>query len=66
MEIDKFWLLKWIDVNKKKLYSFICENFIKFVSMKVKSFDFREEKKNDERCVGRIWYVEKKFALGIC
>ena len=45
MEIDKFWLLKWIDVNKKKLYSFICENFIKFVSMKVKSFDFREEKK---------------------
>ena len=50
----------------KKLYSFGCENYIKFVSMKVKSFDFREEKKNDERCVGRIWYVEKKFAWGIC
>ena len=28
--------------------------------MEVKSFDFREEKKNDERCVGRIWHVEKK------
>ena len=27
--------------------------------MEVKSFDFREEK-NDERCVGRIWHVEKK------
>ena len=28
--------------------------------MDVKSFDFKEEKKNDERCVGRIWHVEKK------
>ena len=44
---------------KKQLYSFGCENYIKFVSMGVKSFDFREEK-NDERCVGRIWHVEKK------
>ena len=28
--------------------------------MEVKSSDFREEKKNDERCVGRIWHVEKE------
>ena len=33
------------------IYSFGCENYIKFVSMEIKSFDFREEKKNDERCV---------------
>ena len=44
MEIDKFWLLKWIDVNIY-IYSFGCENYIKFVSMEVKIFDFREEKK---------------------
>ena len=62
MEIDKFWLLKWIYLDKKKLYSFGCENYIKFVRMEVKSFDFREEKKN-ERCVGRIWHVEKKKKL---
>ena len=33
--------------------------------MEVKSFDFREEKKNDERCVqvGRIRPVEKKKKL---
>ena len=31
--------------------------------MEVKSFDFREEK-NDERCVGRIWHVEKKNCMG--
>ena len=45
MEIDNFWSLKWIDLDKKKLYSFGCENYIKFVSIEVKSFDFREEKK---------------------
>ena len=30
--------------------------------IRVKSFDFREGK-NDERCVGRIWYVEKNNEL---
>ena len=65
MEIDKFWLLKWIDVNIY-IYSFGCENYIKFVSMEVKIFDFREEKKYDERCVGRIGMLKKKIAWGIC
>ena len=49
----------------KKLYSFGCENYIKFVSMKVKSFDFKEEKKNDERCVGRIWRLRCCWVLKI-
>ena len=40
----------------------------KIVSMEIKSFDFKEEKKNDEKSVGRIWHVEKKkgIAWGIC
>ena len=45
MDIDKFWLLKWIDLDKKKkLYSFGCENYIKFVSMRLKVLTLEREK----------------------
>ena len=29
--------------RSRYIYSFGCENYIKFVSMEVKSFDFREK-----------------------
>ena len=39
------WCITNLDKKKLKLYNFECENYIKFVSIKVKSFYFREEKK---------------------
>ena len=46
------------------IYSFGCENYIKFVSMEVKNFDFREEKKMMKDAQEEFGMLKKKNCMG--